>query len=618
MPIDPSIPLGGQQQTQMNPLAIIGQWAQIQNAMNQNRLFQQTFLARQKAGQILAGAPNLEAGLQGLLSDPDVAPFAGETINNMRQAQLTMSQLQNLQQGQIKSGLDAFIKMLPAVLASPDDNTWGEIANSVLIQLPEELRSRTAFVFESLKKSILGGLSSDPEQAKQQAMQKLSGLAIAGGLSPEGFKQLYGGTETLDLGDRLQPVKKIPEQLGGGYRSFDQTFPKGLAPQITTQGGVPLQVGGGAPAIGANPLTGPQITPPGAQGNPLTPGISPSAQIERGKLAPPGERPHWMEHPELVGPEGRARIESDNAARAKQAPRSRAIPPAYASDLGLPGSQRPPAGAPQAPTDGEVAPESFTGKPLFDSIRVTPRPRSNITGAPLLNPQEQTASEEQTKNFYGEDQQRFDSQQQFLGQLNRMDHDLETLNKQGGFLAPGVAATQRLEIAKGMNFMAQLFGAKENELPFNTKAIATAEDFRKETVRAGFSLLTQQMGAQREAASVVSNAIQAVPNLDSTVLGSKLISDSLRAQSHRVIDRRYFQQEWARRNSGDLTGSAEAFNKAFPEKEYFETVLKSMGMSEKGFEDPTAIQRAYKAGYLSDEEAVNFLMEQFPQFRQRR
>jgi len=588
MPIDPTIPLGGQQHAQMNPMAMISQWAQIQNAMNQNKLFQQTFLARQKAGQILASAPDLESGLQGLLSDPDVAPFAGETINNIRQSQLTMSQLQEVQQGQVQSGLDAFVKMLPAVLASPDESTWNGTADSVLARLPEGLRPRAMVAIESLKKAILDGLPSDPEAAKQVATQRLSGLAIAGGLSPEGFKQLYGGTETLDLGDRLQPVKKIPEQLGGGYRSFDQTFPKGLAPQITTQGGVPLQVGGG-PARGLNQLV---PSAPAAQTNPLVPSAVESAPL----AAPPGAR--------------------ESELNAPTEPRSRAVPPAYASDLGLPGgSQRPPAGAPEAPDDGDAAPTSFTGRPLFDAVRVTPRPRSNLTGAPILNPAEKMAVDEQIKNFYGEDQQRFDSQQQFLGQLNRMDHDLETLAEQGGFLEPGVAATQRLEIAKSINFMAQLFGAKEPI--FNPASIAVAEDFRKETVRAGFSLLTQQMGAQREAASVVSNAIQAVPNLDSTVLGSKLISDSLRAQSHRVIDRRYFQQEWARQNGGDLTGSAEAFNRAFPEKEYFETVLKSMGMSAKGFESPLAIRRARDAGYLTNEEAVSFLRSQFPPRRSR-
>lgn len=622
MPIDASIPLGVQapQIGQMNPMAMISQWAQIQNAMNQNRLFQQTFLARQKAGQILANAPSLEEGLQGLLSDPDVAPFAGETINNIRQSQLTMSQLQEVQQGQVQSGLDAFVKMLPTVLASPDEATWNGIGDSVLARLPENLRPRAMIAMDSLKKAILDGLPSDPELAKQIATQRLSGLAIAGGLTPDGFKQLYGGTETLDLGDRLQPVRKLPEQLGGGYRSFDQTFPKGIAPQITTQSGVPFQTGG---VPGANPLV-PQAAPTSAPAahNPLVPS-APGAYPMGNELAPdlpvvPESRPHYLEHPKIeqapLAPPAGAQ---DSPLNAPNGARSRATPPAYASDLGLPGGSQRPGAAPPAPTATPNEPLTYTGKPLYAGIRQIPTQRSNLTGAPIRNPQVAAGIDEQTKRFYDEELKRYESQVSLVGALDRIDHDVETLAKGPASLRPGALGSQRLQVAKAINTAAEAIGIKE--LPFDPKVIAAGEDFTKEQIRAGLNLITENLGAQREAAQVIFGLMNAVPGMDNTVMGNMLISRILRASAHREIDKRGFQEKWVETNDGDMTGSLRAFNQNNPSKDYYQTVLKSMGMTEDGFESPIAIQRAKEAGYLTGDEAAQFLLDQFPdQFKLRR
>src|SRR5271170_5936086 len=81
----------------MNPLQAVGSIVGIQNAMNQNRMFQQQFQAKQAIGEIIATAPDLETGLQRAAQSPYGA-WAPDIINSYRQATLTQQQLANAQQ----------------------------------------------------------------------------------------------------------------------------------------------------------------------------------------------------------------------------------------------------------------------------------------------------------------------------------------------------------------------------------------------------------------------------------------------------------------------------------------------------------------------------------------
>lgn len=601
MALDPTIPLGVQPMgggAQANPLAMISQWAQLQNAMNQNKLFQQTFAARQRAGQILSSAPDMETGLASLMQDPLTAPFAGETINAVRQSQLTLAQTQGMIQEQAESGLDGFFKSLPGVLADPSEDTWNNLLQSRLATLSPQVQARVSPAIDSMKKSLLSGLPEDPAQRQAVFTQRLTGLTLAGGFSPEGMKQLMGTPGTVDVGGGIQPTVERPIQLGGETVPVGQAFPKSLPPTITQgPGGVPFGIGGGVnplvPGMGQGGSAG-----AGPSGNPLMPSQpSLSGQVQVSPLAPPA----GVQEAEL------------------NPLQSRAVPPA-----GKIGDSAGPAGS------ADDGPLSYTGKPLFEGIGQTPSVGTSnvIPGLRMLSPTQQRSAEKQIDQFEGDDLQRYDSMVASIGQLDRMDADMRELAKSGGkFLQTGAFGGTRLEIAKSINLMGDQLGlwdstkpqSAENNPYFDPKAIASAEDFRKEATRAGMALLNQTLGAQREAASVIFSTIQAVPGLDNTLQGNRLVSASLRAAAQRVLDQRVFQEEWLKRNQGDLTGSLTAFNKAHPGRDYLEQALNSVGMTEGGFASPEAIRQAKEGGYLTEQEAYDILLDQFPDmFRARR
>lgn len=272
MPIDAEIPLGFNS-PQANPFAVVGQFAQVQNAINQNRLFQQTFAAKQKMGQILATAPDAESGWDQIMKDPQVAPFAGEALNSWRSAQLAMTQQQGEQQKQATDGFSAFIKMMPSLAADPTQA--GNIAASTLKLLSPTAAARVAPAMQDIYRSLTDGLPQDnPAAFKAGFNQRAAAMVLSGGFGPEVNKALYGTPGTQDTGGSIVPTLQLPPQFGPGMVAGPGTLTKTLPPTLTSgpfgEGGAEKPViMGGAP----NALAGP--TPNQTGVNPLT-GSSPS------------------------------------------------------------------------------------------------------------------------------------------------------------------------------------------------------------------------------------------------------------------------------------------------------------------------------------------------------
>lgn len=294
MPVDPNISLAAKAPDLGQMLGTIGQFANIQNAINQNKLFQQTFAARQKAGQILAGAPDMESGLQSLLKDPVTAPFAGETINSIRTSQQTLADINRLQavtagerQTQATHGLEAFYKSLGSVMADPSEATWNAAVNANLSTLSPSAREQVAPAIQSIKSGLMDGLPADPQQRRAAFNQRLSGFLIAGGVTPDSINAIAGTPTTLDLGGYRQPGLTLPSTIGGGFApagnplamtapaaNVSGDFGPGGAPTVARlPGGLPSGGGsqpsglaGGAPAgtppqpagVSSLPVTGPQ------------------------------------------------------------------------------------------------------------------------------------------------------------------------------------------------------------------------------------------------------------------------------------------------------------------------------------------------------------------------
>lgn len=245
--IDASIPLAAKAPAPFSLGTSLGPLLDIQNKMNENRLFQQTFAAKQRAGQILSSVdPNdPEAGIRGLMSDPLTAPFSGEIIGQIRGAQKTLLDMQGQQQTQAQSGLDAVLKALPAGMADPSQ--LDSAIKMHMSTLSPTAQARVAPAVESLKHSLLDGLPDDPAQAQKVFQTRIGGHMISAGFTPDSLRAITG---------QLAPtVESGPYGPGGAQK--------------------PVVIGG--PAAGpANPLS------------PLGAGANPGAGTNRNALMPEG------------------------------------------------------------------------------------------------------------------------------------------------------------------------------------------------------------------------------------------------------------------------------------------------------------------------------------------
>lgn len=529
---------------QQNPFDTLGRFADVQQKLNQNRLFQQTFAARQAAGRILANAPSLDEGLAQLQSDPLTAPFAPEIADNVRSSIATLTSVAGARQEQARSGFDALLKSLPAVMEDP--GSWGKVTKSVLGTLSPSARASVAPIVKDIGEALTDGLPSDPAARRLEFQQRVAGMYLAGGGTPEVLRGVYGTPGTQELGGYVQPTLQAPPQAGGGLFPSGAPFQRTPGPAL-----VPTPGGAAVPFYGAMPR-GAAAT----GGNPFMPSQPAGAAGEGTSLGRPAG-----------GAGGRgATVEPAGT---------------LASDAAAAGA----AAAAKAPGRG-----------------------TGVAGIPVMNQAEASQAKNMMDEFSTSGVREFNAAQQSLGFLRQMDQDLDTLAKGGGMLTPGGAADLRLTLARGLNTIAQGAGGKPLIDP---EKVAAGENANKITNTLGFNLVNQFLGGQREAYNTIEKSIQSVPGIGNSYLGGKLLTESLRQTAQRAIDQREFQQAWADRRGGDLSGSIEAFNKQFPPQMYAERALKSFGMTEKGFDSPQAVKGAVKQGYLTPEQGVKILTSQF-------
>ena len=500
-------------------------WAGIQNALNQNRLFQQTQAARARAGEIISASPDLDSAIHGLTQDPLVAPYAAETINTLRQSQLAFIQGQGALQEQADKGLQAVMKSMPEVMADP--SRWNEIVGARLATLNPAIRNRVKVAVDSLQDSLTHDLPDDPQQRQVVFSQRLAGKVLGAGFTPEAIQGIVGTPTTVKTGAFQEFGITLPPQLGGGFAP-QGALQEQLAPQIASgPGGVPIQAGGAS----------------------LPPSVVP---VPRGQSA--------------LG-----------------------TSPAQSSDKA------------QSAITGSSDELSGTGKPLLFGEMASPKAGVGLAGLPILSPAQLKQAEKLQDEFSSDGLKEYQNAVNSMASLTYMNNALDEMAKGGGFLIPGSGANFRTEIAKGINTMAQVAGMKPL---FDPSKIASIEEFNKETKRMGLMVINQMLGGQREAAQIILGITSSVPGVENTYLGGKLVAKGLEAAAHRAIDMRNFQNEWQARNQGNLSGSAEAFNKRFPADEYAKSVLAEMGLTARGFASPQAKAEAQRLGYLASPEVT--------------
>lgn len=259
---DPTIPMGIKppDQSQTNPLTTIGNFANVQDKLNQIKLFQQTFAARQKAGEILATAPSLDEGLTALMKDPLTAPFSGEILNQVRQSMLSQLQFQGTEQEQAQNGFMAVMKALTPAMNDP--TMFSSLVDAQLATLSPAAKARVVPAMESIKKGLLGDLPSDPSEARGVFNRRLAGLLAGAGITNDTIRGLTGTpAPEVKTGPFGSGGAEVPYQTGGPvYGGGPQVQLLGQG-QSQGPGGEASANGLGSPATApTGPISGPTIT----------------------------------------------------------------------------------------------------------------------------------------------------------------------------------------------------------------------------------------------------------------------------------------------------------------------------------------------------------------------
>jgi hypothetical protein len=263
------------------------------------------------------------------------------------------------------------------------------------------------------------------------------------------------------------------------------------------------------------------------------------------------------------------------------------------------------------PAKSDPGPLAGDGKPLY--VPGTPNPTGTglrtDTGMQAFDTRSAALNKGLIERYTNGDVDLYKSAQQGQQGLQSMEADLDKVAAGGAFTQPGAYGASRLDVAKAINTFANMTGMK---LPFDPETISGGEALFKETQRLGAQVTQNLAPGGHNAASTISNLTKAVPGIDNTYLGAKLLITGYKQLLQRDVDYHDFQTQWLADHNNTLVGSDVAFNKAHPPQEYANVAYDQMGMTDKGFKSPQNIVNAVKQGWLSPQEAINIRKQQFP------
>lgn len=241
MPIDPSVYASlGQQQSPPNLFGPLTSFAYAQNALNQNKLFQQTFAARQAMGPLAQASIDPQTGQMDynkfatlISTHPETAFMAPDIINGMVARQLTQAQIVNQQ-------IDAAVKRQGAI---------GSAAAGLISQYGDSVQP----------KHLVGAVSDLVGEGILETPQAVSYLSQFGGQSGPALKahlaQIAAGSlRSADMGSQVLGTFR-PDAITNADGSKSPGFSSALFGQVK-----PATLAGGTYGQGA-PAPAPAATP---------------------------------------------------------------------------------------------------------------------------------------------------------------------------------------------------------------------------------------------------------------------------------------------------------------------------------------------------------------------
>jgi hypothetical protein len=221
---DPSIPLqagaGLAQPTNPlagNPVGMMQGFAQVQNLLNQNRLFQQTFQARQRLGEIMATSDTIDEAMQRASQDPIAGPFATQQALAVKQLDQATLAMQGQRMEQAKSGMQAVVQGLAGVYNNPTNDQWQLNMGAALQPLSPVAKAAAAPFVESMRQGLMNNLPADPAAAGPILKNRIAGMLMSSGVTPETFRQVTGQiapTFQTVQGTQGQPIPGVASGTG--------------------------------------------------------------------------------------------------------------------------------------------------------------------------------------------------------------------------------------------------------------------------------------------------------------------------------------------------------------------------------------------------------------------
>lgn len=280
-----------------NPLTALSGMTELQQRMNQMRLFNEQMKARQQAGSIMATSPDMDTAMQSMSRNPQVMGYMPDILNTIRQADLTNTQLQGARQTQGDTALHSVMQSVPSAMT--DLSSFDNMMSSRLATLPPSIQAQVKDSVGHIRSALFDGLPDDPKTRQSAYNQRWNAMMIGGGFTPDQIAGISGTPKIQDVGGGLVPGVQAPGALGGGFTPAAGAMSKTLAPQVIQgpfgPGGAqaPVTMGGGLPkaALPFTPLGGNALTAAPAAAAPTGPmaassgntlGANPSSGISTG------------------------------------------------------------------------------------------------------------------------------------------------------------------------------------------------------------------------------------------------------------------------------------------------------------------------------------------------
>jgi hypothetical protein len=200
------------------------------------------------------------------------------------------------------------------------------------------------------------------------------------------------------------------------------------------------------------------------------------------------------------------------------------------------------------------------------------------------------AMEEASQDAFGEKARgQYASAAGTMRAMEDLEQQFDSLNAQGpGWFTTGSGAQWKLEFGKTMNGIAQSVGAPPI---YNPEKLAAGEDMVKQTKLAGMQTLATFFGGQREAASIVQSTQGAVPGIENTPMGGKLVLNGIREAARWQMDQHTFMTNWFYQHAGNMVGADVAFSQKYPPQMYTRRAISQVRPYEIPGDDPKELQR---------------------------